>query len=351
MRKALRILALTLVFALLLTPSAFAAGSKKKGKVIIGYSNSLYGNIWREKMVEDSMEVFKYYKGKGMVDKVIVTHSGMEVNTQIQQIRNMISQGVDVILINPSSVSGLTGVIEEAGDAGIPVIVFDGELPDKDKDIAYNVVTDKIAEGYKSGKWVAEQIGGRGKVVIMLGFAGVSGTEQRRVGVEKAFAEYPGIEVLTTVYGQWNQATAEAVMNDVVAAHPRIDAFWAAGSMAMGCLRGFMNAGRPLPVCAGDPTKEFFVFAKKKLDQGVDFKFCCPGNPPGIGGTALALGIYMANGYKLKKPFPKNTYYYPVRTFVTADNLDEFLELMKDDPETMWCSEYAPDSQIRALFK
>ena len=346
MKKTIKMLTLLLVCGMLMSTGALA-----KDKIVIGYSNSLFGNIWREKMVEDSMEVFEFYKQKGMVDEVVVQHSGMEVNTQIQQIRNMISQNVNCILINPSSVSGLTGVIEEARDADIPVIVFDGELPDKDKDIAYNVVTDKVAEGYNSAKWIAEQLGGKGKVVIMLGFAGVSGTEQRRVGVEKAFKEYPGIEILTTVYGQWNQATAEAVMNDVVSAHPQIDAFWTAGSMAMGCLRAFMNAGRPLPVCAGDPTKEFFVFAKKQLDKGVDFKFVCPGNPPGIGGTALAMGIYLANGYKFKEPLPKNTYYYPVKTFVTSKNLDEYLALMKDDPETMWVSEYADDAQIMALFK
>ena len=63
------------------------------------------------------------------------------------------------------------------------------------------------------------------------------------------------------------------------------------------------------------------------------------------------MGIYFSNGFKLKEPLPKNTYYYPVKTFVTSKNLDEFLVKMKDDPETMWVSEYADDTQIKALFK
>jgi ribose transport system substrate-binding protein len=346
MEKAIKTLALVLVCGMLMATGAIA-----KDNIVIGYSNSIYGNIWREKMVEDSMEVFNYYKAKGMVDEIVIQHAGAEVDTQIQHIRNMINQGVDVILINPSSVSGLTGVIEEAGEADIPVIVFDGELPDKDKDLAYNIVTDKVAEGYNSAKWICQQVNGKGKAVIMLGLAGVSGTEQRRIGVTKAFKEFPGIEVLTTVYGKWNQASAEAVMNDVIAAHPKIDLLWTTGSQAMGCVRAFENANRKPPVLTGDPTKEFFVYAKKQLSAGKDFKFVCPGNPPGIGGTATAFGIYLANGYKLKKPLPNNTYYYPVATFVTAENLDQFLETMKDDPETMWVSEFADDAQIKALFQ
>ena len=101
MKKTIKMLTLLLVCGMLMSTGALA-----KDKIVIGYSNSLFGNIWREKMVEDSMEVFEFYKQKGMVDEVVVQHSGMEVNTQIQQIRNMISQNVNCILINPSSVSG-----------------------------------------------------------------------------------------------------------------------------------------------------------------------------------------------------------------------------------------------------
>ncbi|UCB46443.1 MAG: substrate-binding domain-containing protein, partial [Spirochaetota bacterium] len=176
-------------------------------------------------------------------------------------------------------------------------------------------------------------------------------TENRKNGVLRGFGEYPGIEVLETVYGQWNQEIAESVMSDVITKYPVIDAFWAGGSMAMGALRAFENAKRMLPVCSGDPTKEFLVYAKKKLDEGVDFEFCCPGNPPGIGGTALALGIYLANGHELKMAFPKNTYYYPVKTFVTPDNLKRYLDIMKDEPEAAWISEYASDAEISAMFK
>jgi ribose transport system substrate-binding protein len=346
MSKLLKSAMVVFCIAMLMPLVAIAAD----GKIVIGYSNSVYGNGWREKMVEDSMTVFNMYKAKGMADEIIVQHAGQEVNTQIQQIRNMINQKVDVILINPSSPAGLTGVIEEAGEAKIPVVVFDSELPDADKDLALNVVTDKIGEAYNSFKYVAQELNGKGKVVILLGFAGTSGTEQRRAGLKKAFKEFPGIEILTTVYGKWNPANAEQVMNDIVAAYPQIDGVWVTGSMAMGVVRAFQNAGKKVPIMSGDPTKEFLLFAKDYLKEDPNWKFVCPGNPPGIGGTATGIGILIANGKELK-PLKMNTIYYAVETFVTPDKIDQTLKMMKNDPATAWISEYASESVLNSYFK
>jgi ribose transport system substrate-binding protein len=348
-----RLICLALTLLMLVCLAAFAAGEKeaaKKGDFVIGISNSLYGNLWREKMLEDMATVANFYIKKGMLKGTIVQQSGPDVQTQIQQIRNMINQGVDLICINPASASGLTGVIEEAKERGIPSIVFDAELVGKDRELALSVASDKYVEMYGATKYVLSKVS-KGDAVIMLGNAAYQPEQKRLAGAEAALKEYPGVKVLKLVYGEWNQATAEAVMNDVVATTPKIDIVITVGSMGMGCLRAFRNAGRPLPAITGDPTVEFMRFAKQQIDSG-RFVFAAPANPPGIGGTALAIGVYLLHGYKFKDGVLKdNTYFYPVSTLVTNDNLDQFLKKYEGVDPASWISEYASDEEVRKLFK
>jgi ribose transport system substrate-binding protein len=352
-----RLTVLALVLLVVCSLAAFAAGEKEsgaaqKGDYVIGISNSLYGNLWREKMLEDMATVADFYIQKGMLKDTVVQQSGPDVQTQIQQIRNMINQGVDLVCINPASASGLVGVIEEAKDVGIPSIVFDAELVGKDRELALSVASDKYVEMYNATRYVLQKIGGKGDVVVMLGNAAYQPTQKRHEGVKGALKEFPNVKVLTTVYGEWNQATAEAVMNDVVAAYPKIDAVITVGSMGMGALRAFQNAGRPLPAITGDPTVEFMLFAEQQIKAGKKFIFAAPANPPGIGGTALAIGVYMLNGYEFKDGvLENNTYFYPVKTLVTPENLDQFLKQYAGADPATWISEYASDEEVRKLFK
>ena len=338
---------------------AFAGGKqesgamKKGGEFTIGVSNSWYGNSWRESMMDSIAEVAAYYKGRGMLKGIITQQSGGDVQLQIQQIRNMINQGVAMIVINPASATGLTGVIEEAADVGIPCIVMDAELLGDDRKLALSVATDKFVEAYESGKYVADAIGGKGNVVILLGNPGAQPDMLRQQGFDKVLAEYPGLKLLTTVYGAWNQSTAEATMNDVVATYPDIDAVFTIGSMGMGAARAFMNAGLDLPIMCGDPTVEWLRFSEKYLKDNPKWKFAAPTNPPGIGATAFSIGVYQLNGFKLKDELVNNNvFYYALDAdHINNDNLNEFLKLYQYADESEWITEWADDDTVRSYFK
>lgn len=352
-------LALTFLFAGF---TVFAGGQgeaeeagmeEAKGDYVVGISNSLFGNSWRESMIDSMEEVANFYIEKGMLKDYIVQQSGPDVQTQIQQIRNMINEGVDLIVINPSSATGLTGVIEEASDVGIPTIVMDAELLGDDRELALSVATDKFIETYESGSYIAEQMGGEGNVITLLGNAAYQPTQKRQQGFEAVYEENPGLNELAVAYGEWNQATAEAVMNDMVATYQNIDAVMTTGSMAMGALRAFMNAGKELPHITGDPTVEFILFCKEQMAAGADFEFAAPLNPPGIGATALAIGIYQLNGYELKDGLlENNVFYYDLETdFISRDNIDEFLGLYDGADPSVWITEWASDDVVRTWFK
>jgi ribose transport system substrate-binding protein len=338
----------------LVSLAAFAAPtvSKKKGDYVVGISNSTFGNLWREKHVAETVAVANDYIKRGWLKNVIVQQSGPDVQVQIQQIRNMINQKVSMILINPASATGLVGVIEEAKEAGIPCIVMDAELIGADRQQALSVATDKFKEAYNSMKYVAQAIGGKGKVILLLGIAGDQPTMKRQEGAKAVLKEFPNLELLTTAYASYNQSTAESVMNDLISTYPKIDAVFTIGSMGMGVLRAFENAGRPLPAISGDPTYEFALYAKKQRDNGVKFIYACPANPPGIGGTAMHIAAYLLNGYNFKPGvLSDNGYLYPVKAMITPETLDQWLTYFKGQDPSAWISEVAGEDFIKAVFQ
>jgi ribose transport system substrate-binding protein len=201
-------------------------------------------------------------------------------------------------------------------------------------------------------KYVAQAIGGKGKVILLLGIAGDQPTMKRMEGAKAVLKEFPNLELLTTAYASYNQSTAESVMNDLISTYPKIDAVFTIGSMGMGVCRAFENAGRPLPAISGDPTYEFALYAKKQRDNGVKFIYACPANPPGIGGTAMHLAAYLLNGYTFKAGVLQgNGYLYPVKAMITPQTLDKWLDYFKGQDPSAWISEVAGEDLIKTLFQ
>lgn len=350
-----KLIAIAVMLTVLVSGMVFAGGQQEGAaddKVVVGISNSTYGNLWREKHVAQTVEVAEFYQNLGVIDEYIVQQSGPDAQVQIQQIRNMIAEGVDMILINPASATGLTGVIEEARDAGIPSIVMDAELIGEDRELALSVATDKYYEAYNSMKYVAESIGGKGNVVLLLGIAGDQPTLKRHEGAKAVLEEFPGLNLLTTVYGEYNQSTTESVMNDVIATYPQIDAVFTIGSMGMGVCRAFESAGRPFPAVSGDPTAEWVFYAEGLRSSGVDFKYACPANPPGIGGTAMHIAAHLLNGDSFKSGvLEDNGYLYPVSAMITPETLDDWIEYFDGADPSEWVSEVASAEFIDNLFE
>src|ERR1700710_2022013 len=90
-----------------------------------GLSNGYFGSEWRDQMIAASKTQFADYKAKGLANKLVVQQAGADTNAQIQDVRNMIRDNVSVIMLDANSATSLTGVINEAKRAKIPLIAFD----------------------------------------------------------------------------------------------------------------------------------------------------------------------------------------------------------------------------------
>ena len=162
---------------------AFVAdGSAKSqgGTYVLGVSNTLVGNGWREEMI---CAVKAQALASGKVSKVVVANRNGGPAEQSADIRNLISAGANAIIINPSSPSALNGVIQQAISRGIKVVSVDQRVTAPG---TYNVTNDQVAYGRLGAEWLFKKLGGKGNVVEMRGIAGVPADTDRHAGFRQS---------------------------------------------------------------------------------------------------------------------------------------------------------------------
>src|ERR671931_908970 len=163
---------------------AVSATAKPQAKFVLGVSNTLVGNGWREEMI---CSVKAQAKASGVVSKVIVADRNGGPAEQAADIRNLISAGANAIIINPSSATALNSVIAQAAARGVKVISVDQRVTAPQ---AHNVTNDQVAYGRLGAAWLFKQLGGKGNVVEMRGFAGVPADNDRHTGFRQALKKY-----------------------------------------------------------------------------------------------------------------------------------------------------------------
>ena len=159
---------------------------RRKDSYTIGVSNTVQGNGWREEMI---CAIKAQALASGKVAKLNIAHRNTDAAGQLEDIRNLISAGVDAIVVNPADPAGINAALEEATKAGIVVVAVDQAVTEPS---AYIISNNQEQYAYLGAKWLFEQIGGKGDVVYMRGAAGASADSDRDKGFKKALAEYPG---------------------------------------------------------------------------------------------------------------------------------------------------------------
>ncbi len=316
-----------------------------EGGFVIGVSNGYIGNGWRTQMIDSIEKLGEYYKGQGLIKEIIIQNAGVDVNNQIAQIRNLINAEVDLLMIDPNSETALNPVIEEAYEAGIPVISFDAPVSSEK---ALNVVVDQVAFGRNLAQWFVDELDGEGDIVIVSGIAGHPANVNRLKGMQEVLDANPGIKVLAEVNGNWDQASAQQAMSNLIASYPDIDGVLTQDGMALGCINAYEAAGLKVPVITGE-TMMGFVQKWNDL-RGEGFATYAQNNPPGIGATALGIGVRMLQG-KEATAIKGMNYFYPISYHVTNDNFDSYYEKYQFEPDSYFIDEWLSEEELDALFE
>jgi ribose transport system substrate-binding protein len=223
-------------------PSGSAA--EGGGDFVIGVSNTLAGNGWREEMI---CSVKAQSLASGQVSEVIAISRNGGPTEQIQDLQNLISQGVDAIIVNPSDREQLNPVIEEAIAQGIVVVAVDQAVTAEG---AYVATNDQVEYGRLGGQWLADALGGEGSVLYMRGIEGVPADDDRNTGFSEVMAEYPDIE-LKEVYSGWDYAQGGDIAVQELTASD-YDGIWTSG-IDYTVVNAFDTVGKePVPVVGAD---------------------------------------------------------------------------------------------------
>jgi len=321
MKKIFAVLSVLVALTMALTACGPAAPAAEE--CLIGISNSFVGSEWRAQMI-DGMNLAADELGCTL----IIESADTDVNGQIQQINNLINQGVKAIVINPGDVAGLKPTLEEAIADGIVVVAVDQEI---DIPGGYNVVIDQKKWAMLSAEWLfGERLKGEGNVTLLEGFVGHPANEARMAGVAEVLSKYPGITVVLRDTGMWDPATAQQKTSDFLASGQQIDGMWTQDGMAEGMLLAIKAANlETWPQVAGEARASYLRLWKATLAEKPDFVTVGVINPPAVGNGGVRAAYLLLQGRKpdtakLAGPFG-NSMYVPIPDIVTNDNLDEWL--------------------------
>lgn len=132
---------------------------------------------------------------------------------QIDQIKELLSEKIDILLVSPNEAIPLAPIIAEVYNKGIPVIILDRKAA-TDSFTAY-IGGDNYNIGKLAAEYIAGQLGGKGRIIEVTGLRGSSPTVERHQGFNDALTQYPGLQVISSLEGSWGaKQTREAAMRN-----------------------------------------------------------------------------------------------------------------------------------------
>ncbi len=236
--------------------------ARAAGKSKVGFSQCTTLEPWR---VQFNKDILAEAKNHPDID-LIITDGQDKTEKQVADCDNLIVQQVNVLLISPKESAGLTGVVEKAIDAKIPVIVLDRNVDTKR--ITQFIGGDNVAIGKAAGEHAVKLLGGAGKaagnVVEIWGGMGTQPAHDRHDGFHAFTDKEPGIKyLLNNQSGDWKQDKAYDIMTTALRNNEKIDLVYGHNDpMAYGAYLAAKDAGR-------DKDIKFIIGIDGLPDEGV----------------------------------------------------------------------------------
>jgi ribose transport system substrate-binding protein len=164
------------------------------------------------------------------------------VDEQKAMVEQVVKDRPDAIIFIPVDDVAMVDSVKKLNEAKIPVVLVSNPLPGS---FVTYVGADDFEIGYREARYLFDKLGAKGKIVVIEGTPAAPTNRERLRGYQRAFAEFPGIEVLGSAVGNYQQTDAKAAMEKLLAEHPQIDAVLSANdSMALGVLEALKAANR-----------------------------------------------------------------------------------------------------------
>ncbi len=253
------------------------------------------------------------------------------IEKQISDCEDLISQNIDVLLINAIDPVAIIPATEAATAAGIPVIGFDTMIDDPGEYLTM-VLSNNFENGRAVGAYAAQFFADRPmRAAVISGAKGNIPGRDRRTGFFVGFLEqelltkgHTNLEIQVQGWGDWAQELGLSAMEDIIVAYPDINALITENdSMALGALKAIEEAGKTdqiqiFAVCDGQ--KEAMELINNN-NQG-NYMTTGMNDPALIAGTAIDLALEYAVNGKFLRTVPKVFYTEPLA--ITKDNVAKY---------------------------
>ncbi len=212
-------------------------GGSEKPKVVIGYSTPALTNQYWNRVSNGIQEEAK----KNNIE-VIVADAQNDSGKQLSDVEDLIMKQVSVLLISPWDTDTAASCIKKANRAKIPVVIVD--IGTSGGEYTAFIISDNKEGGRIAGRFIAEQLGNKGKVVHIQCQLGARNAQLRGEGFEEIMKE-KGITIAAKQPADSKRDLGMTVMENILQKNPDVNAVFAQNDeMALGAARAIDTGGK-----------------------------------------------------------------------------------------------------------
>ena len=318
-----------------LTPSSYTeaqipgvenVGAKPLKKYKVAFCNGDMANDWRAAFYNDMIACLDYLKEEFGIE-YITANSGADSAKQLQDINALLAQQPDILIFSPNESTPLAPVADTCNELGIPFITVDRAIDAIVGEGMYicDIEGDNIRNGVAMGISIVQSLTEKngepkGKIAEISGTAGSSPGIQRSAGIRMVLKDYPDIQIVQVLAGDFDAGKAYENAQDILTTNPDLDGIVCSfDSGTMRAMDAAATQGRDDLLywsADGDTTflRDYILTGEAE---------CCIEYPPYYGVTALEYAIQYLNGNDIPDTVLLAQRFYMIDTDAKKEALTE----------------------------
>ena len=281
MKKKLSVSLMVLFTSVALLMASGAAEASTSSKGTIGLSISTQNNPFFVTLVEGAED-----QAKALGLDLTVVDAGDDVVKQINDIDDLVSKKVQVIIVNPVDSDAVAPAIKAAKAEGIKVIAVDRAV--NGESVSCQIASDNVMGARLGGEYMVKLLGNGAKVAELQGVLGASATIDRGEGFHQA-ANAANFDIVASQSANFNRAEGLNVTENILQAHPDIKGIFAHNDeMALGAAKAVADSGKDIIIVGFDATDDGLAAVKNGSMAGYQLiwrylmKTACPSPPASV---------------------------------------------------------------------
>ena len=202
-------------------------------------------------------------KANEMGHRLIILDSQDNPSQELSNVEDLITRGVDIILINPTDSDAVSNAILQANSQNIPVITLDRAT--NQGEVVSHIASDNRLGAEMAAQFIYETLGDNARIVQLEGIPGTSAARERQEGFV-SFIEQHNMQLLASQPAGFDRAQGLTVMENLLQAHADINAVFAQNDeMALGALSAIRAAHEDILIVGFDGTADGIAAVNRGL--------------------------------------------------------------------------------------